>query len=104
MNTTPVIGRHMADRLSGSVYKDFEGKSHTTIWDEESLEEMLRDCLGHTHMKCKTRGRFELSTARLWLSVDRSSIRIIATCNASCPPDSSHRTHCRSRVTVVVNN
>lgn len=49
MNTTLVIGRHMADKLSESVYKDFEGKSHITIWDEESLEEMLED-LGHTNM------------------------------------------------------
>jgi pimeloyl-ACP methyl ester carboxylesterase len=43
VNTTPIMGRYMADRLPGAVYKEYKGKSHITIWDEETLEEMLRD-------------------------------------------------------------
>jgi pimeloyl-ACP methyl ester carboxylesterase len=45
VNTTPTMGRFMAERLPESVYKEYQGKSHFTIWDEETLEEMLRDLL-----------------------------------------------------------
>lgn len=42
-NTTPAMGRWMAGRLPGAVYKEYRGKSHFTIWSEEILEDMLRD-------------------------------------------------------------
>ena len=48
VNTTPVMGKYMADRLPGAVYKEYEGKSHITIWNEENLEEMLRDLIGQS--------------------------------------------------------
>lgn len=41
--TTPVMGRFMADRLEGSVYKEFAGASHFTIWRDGNLQDMLRE-------------------------------------------------------------
>ena len=40
------MGRYMAERLPEAVYREFSGKSHFTIWDEEGLDSMLRDLLG----------------------------------------------------------
>ncbi|GAW23055.1 hypothetical protein ANO14919_126030 [Xylariales sp. No.14919] len=48
-STTPVMGRFMADRLPRSVYKEFPGDSHFTIWRDGNLQEMLRDLLGAGH-------------------------------------------------------
>jgi len=45
-NTTPAMGRYIAERLKGSVYKEFSGASHYTIWRKGNLEEMIRDLLG----------------------------------------------------------
>ncbi|KAM0425544.1 hypothetical protein ACHAPT_009336 [Fusarium lateritium] len=45
MSTTPVMGKYMADRLEGSVYKEFPDDSHYTIWREGNLQEMVRDLL-----------------------------------------------------------
>ncbi|CAO2654633.1 Nn.00g113660.m01.CDS01 [Neocucurbitaria sp. VM-36] len=45
VNTTPTMGKYMADRLPDAVYKEYPGKSHFTIWNEEILEEMLRDLI-----------------------------------------------------------
>ncbi|RSL93590.1 hypothetical protein CEP52_013156 [Fusarium oligoseptatum] len=44
-STTPIMGKYMADRLGGSVYKEFPDDSHYTIWREGSLQEMVRDLL-----------------------------------------------------------
>ncbi|RSL74440.1 hypothetical protein CEP53_000311 [Fusarium sp. AF-6] len=44
-STTPVMGKYMADRLEGSVYKEFPEDSHYTIWREGNLQEMIRDLL-----------------------------------------------------------
>lgn len=45
VSTTPTMGRYMADRLTQSVYKEYKGKTHLTIWNEECLEGILRDLL-----------------------------------------------------------
>lgn len=41
--TTPAMGRFMADRLEGSVYKEFAGASHFTIWRDGNLQDILRE-------------------------------------------------------------
>lgn len=46
VNTTPEMGRYMAERVEGAVYREFEGKSHLTIWDEGGLEEMVGELVG----------------------------------------------------------
>jgi pimeloyl-ACP methyl ester carboxylesterase len=45
INTPPEMGRYMATRLPNAVLKEYEGKSHFTMWDyiEEILTEMLQD-------------------------------------------------------------
>jgi pimeloyl-ACP methyl ester carboxylesterase len=43
--TTPAMGRFMANRLEASVYKEFAGASHITIWRDGNLQEMVRDLL-----------------------------------------------------------
>jgi pimeloyl-ACP methyl ester carboxylesterase len=43
VNTPPAMGKYMAARLPQAVYKEYEGKSHFTMWNE--LEEMLGDML-----------------------------------------------------------
>jgi pimeloyl-ACP methyl ester carboxylesterase len=45
VNTPPNAGRYMADRLPGAVYKEYEGRSHFTMWEniEEILTDMRRD-------------------------------------------------------------
>lgn len=43
VNTPPEMGRYMAARLPNAVLKEYEGKSHFTIWDH--IEEMLTDVL-----------------------------------------------------------
>ncbi|RDL36549.1 Uncharacterized protein BP5553_05901 [Venustampulla echinocandica] len=45
VNTPPEMGRYMAARLSNAVLKEYEGKSHYTMWDhiEEMLGDMLQD-------------------------------------------------------------
>ncbi|KAL1591327.1 hypothetical protein SLS60_012071 [Paraconiothyrium brasiliense] len=45
VNTTPVMGRYMADRLVEAVYREFKGRSHFTIWDEEIVETILKDLI-----------------------------------------------------------
>lgn len=46
VNTTPVMGKYMAERLEKSVYREFAGASHYTIWQEQNLREMVRELLG----------------------------------------------------------
>jgi pimeloyl-ACP methyl ester carboxylesterase len=46
VSTTPTMGRYMADKLEESVYKEYTGLSHFTIWQEGCLQEMVRDLLG----------------------------------------------------------
>lgn len=43
VNTPPNMGKWMAARLPGSVYKEYPGKSHFTMWQhsEEMLTELL---------------------------------------------------------------
>ncbi|KAJ4299873.1 hypothetical protein N0V90_005120 [Kalmusia sp. IMI 367209] len=48
VTTTPTMGKFMADRLPESVYKEYEKATHITIWNEENLEDMLRDLLSIT--------------------------------------------------------
>lgn len=45
INTPPEMGRYMAARLPNAVLKEYEGKSHFTMWDhiEEVLADMLQD-------------------------------------------------------------
>lgn len=43
---TPMMGRYMAERLKGSVYREFLGESHYTIWREGNLQDMVRHLLG----------------------------------------------------------
>ena len=45
VNTPPEHGRYMAARLPGSILKEYEGKSHFSMWDhaEEALTSMLED-------------------------------------------------------------
>ncbi|RDW90941.1 hypothetical protein BP5796_02106 [Coleophoma crateriformis] len=45
VNTPPEMGRYMATRLPNAVLKEYEGKSHFTMWDhiEEILTDMLQD-------------------------------------------------------------
>ncbi|KAH7351204.1 Alpha/Beta hydrolase protein [Rhexocercosporidium sp. MPI-PUGE-AT-0058] len=46
VNTPPALGRYMAARLPNSVLKEYDGKTHFTMWDH--VEEMLLDMLGKT--------------------------------------------------------
>lgn len=46
VSTTPVMGRYMAKRLTGSIYREFSGLSHYWIWCDGPLQVMLRDLLG----------------------------------------------------------
>ena len=45
VNTPPEMGRYMSKRLPNAVLKEYEGKSHFTMWDhsEEMLTDMLQD-------------------------------------------------------------
>ena len=43
VNTPPALGHYMAARLPNAVLKEYEGKSHFTMWDH--LEEMLLDMM-----------------------------------------------------------
>lgn len=43
--TTPAMGRFMANGLEASVYKEFPGASHYTIWQDGNLQEMVRHLL-----------------------------------------------------------
>lgn len=43
VNTPPSMGRYMASRLEGSVYKEYPKKSHFTMW--QHIEEVLEDLL-----------------------------------------------------------
>ncbi|KAL3451580.1 hypothetical protein BJX65DRAFT_268123 [Aspergillus insuetus] len=44
-NTPPRMGRYMAERLPEAVYREFPGKSHYSIWCEETVEDMVRELL-----------------------------------------------------------
>jgi pimeloyl-ACP methyl ester carboxylesterase len=44
-NTPPRMGRYMAERLPGAVYREFPGKSHYSIWCEEIVGEMVGELL-----------------------------------------------------------
>jgi pimeloyl-ACP methyl ester carboxylesterase len=46
VHTPPAMGKYMAERLPGAVYKEYAGKTHLTIWDEEGLEDMLGQLVG----------------------------------------------------------
>lgn len=43
VNTPPQMGRYMAARLPKAVLKEYDGKSHFTMW--EHIEEILTDLL-----------------------------------------------------------
>ncbi|RYP08964.1 hypothetical protein DL764_001575 [Monosporascus ibericus] len=43
--TTPAMGKYMAERPEKSVYREYVGESHYTIWREKNLKEMVRDLL-----------------------------------------------------------
>jgi pimeloyl-ACP methyl ester carboxylesterase len=43
VNTPPNMGKFLAARLEGSVYKEYPGKSHFTMW--QHIEEILQDLL-----------------------------------------------------------
>ena len=45
VSTTPDMGQYMANRLKRSVYKEFAGTTHYTIWRDGKLQEMVRDLL-----------------------------------------------------------
>ncbi|KAJ4141770.1 hypothetical protein NW768_000987 [Fusarium equiseti] len=42
-NTPPEMGRYMADRLSKSIYKEYPGETHYSLWRDDLLEEFLKD-------------------------------------------------------------
>lgn len=46
VNTTPIMGRYMAERLEGAVYHEVEGESHFTLWREGRLKEMIGELMG----------------------------------------------------------
>ncbi|CAJ0542971.1 Ff.00g003450.m01.CDS01 [Fusarium sp. VM40] len=45
-NTSPEMGRYMAERLPKSVYKEYPGETHYSLWREDLLEEFLEDLMG----------------------------------------------------------
>lgn len=45
VNTPPSMGKHLAARLTGSLYKEFAGKTHFTMWHH--MEEILTELIGH---------------------------------------------------------
>ncbi|KAH7188105.1 Alpha/Beta hydrolase protein [Fusarium flagelliforme] len=44
-NTPPEMGRYMAERLPESVYKEYPGETHYSLWREDLLEEFLKDLM-----------------------------------------------------------
>ncbi|KAJ3498824.1 hypothetical protein NLG97_g837 [Lecanicillium saksenae] len=44
-NTPPEMGRYMAERLPGAIYKEYSGKTHYSIWSEQLLSEFIQDLL-----------------------------------------------------------
>lgn len=44
-NTSPQMGRYMAERLKGCEYKEYEGRTHFTIWTEDLVREFVGDLL-----------------------------------------------------------
>jgi len=44
-NTPPEMGRYMAERLPKSVYKEYPGETHYSLWREDLLEEFLKDLM-----------------------------------------------------------
>ena len=41
-NTPPEMGRYMAERLPKSIYNEYPGETHYSLWREELLEEFLK--------------------------------------------------------------
>jgi pimeloyl-ACP methyl ester carboxylesterase len=50
-NTSPEMGRYMAERLPKAVYKEYPGETHYSIWREDLLTEFLRDLI-HWKKEC----------------------------------------------------
>ncbi|KAF5701833.1 proline iminopeptidase [Fusarium globosum] len=44
-NTSPEMGRYMAERLPKAVYKEYSGETHYAIWREDLLTEFLKDLI-----------------------------------------------------------
>ncbi|KAF5002045.1 hypothetical protein FGRMN_656 [Fusarium graminum] len=44
-NTSPGMGRYMAERMPKSVYKEYPGETHYSLWRESLLTEFLRDLM-----------------------------------------------------------
>ncbi|KAG5779979.1 hypothetical protein H9Q73_006373 [Fusarium xylarioides] len=44
-NTSPEMGRYMAERLPKAVYKEYLGETHYSIWREDLLTEFLKDLI-----------------------------------------------------------
>ncbi|KAF5659583.1 alpha beta hydrolase [Fusarium heterosporum] len=44
-NTPPEMGRYMAERLPKSLYKEYRGETHYSLWKENLLTEFLRDLM-----------------------------------------------------------
>lgn len=44
-NTSPEMGRYMAQRLPRAIYKEYPGETHYSIWREELVSEFLRHLL-----------------------------------------------------------
>ncbi|KAJ4258210.1 hypothetical protein NW762_008358 [Fusarium torreyae] len=47
-NIPPEMGRYMAERLPRSVYKEYPGETHYSIWREDLLSEFLEDLIHST--------------------------------------------------------
>ncbi|KAH7233385.1 Alpha/Beta hydrolase protein [Fusarium tricinctum] len=48
-NTSPEMGRYMAERLPKSVYKEYPGETHYSMWREDLVKEFLEDLMGMGH-------------------------------------------------------
>ncbi|KAJ4004004.1 hypothetical protein NW752_010914 [Fusarium irregulare] len=44
-NTPPEMGRYLAERLPKSIYKEYPGETHYSLWSEDLLEEFLGDLM-----------------------------------------------------------
>ncbi|KLO83111.1 hypothetical protein CEK26_002254 [Fusarium fujikuroi] len=44
-NTSPEMGRYMAERLPKAIYKEYSGETHDTIWRKDLLTEFLKDLI-----------------------------------------------------------
>lgn len=44
-NTPPEMGRYIAERLPKSIYKEYPGETHYSLWREDLLEGFLKDLM-----------------------------------------------------------